>query len=398
MPLIKLHKVQEVVENLSRKLNTKNFVEILHISNAINRIILEDVIATMDIPPCDRAVLDGFAVQSIDVSYASTETPAILKLCSKPCRKLKPNTAMKVSTGDELPINADAVVPLEFTEVRNSTLYVFKSVSSGYGIARKGEDVRKGEVIVRKGTILRPWHIAALASQGISKVRVLGKVKVAIFSTGSELIEPGSTLPKGKIYDTTRYIIASSLKELRFNIIDMGIVPDNEELIRDYFIKALNIADIVISSGGTSIGERDLTVKAASSLRNLDYFVHGINLIPGRPAAFGIFNGKLIACLSGYPVAAFVELQMVLLPALFKALNIEPPTLGIRTMAKTRRKIPIKIGMINVVRGIVYDMCGSLEFEPLRITGSGILSTLLKSNAILIVTEDSMGIEKNEII
>ena len=396
--MTKLHKVQKVIDELSILIDTEKFIETIPIVNAIERIILEDIIATTDLPPCNKAVLDGFAIRSTDVSYASPETPVVLNLCNNSCNEVKPGLAVKVSTGDELPINADAVVPLEFTKIVNSKVYVFKSVSSGYGVAHRGEDIKSGEIIVKKGSILRPWHIAALASQGIKRVNVLGKAKIAVFSTGSELVEPSSPISRGKIYDVTRYIIMSSLKELGFNIVDMGIVPDDKELIKKTFIKALDIADMVISSGGTSVGERDLTVKVASSLNNLKYFVHGINLIPGRPAAFGIIDGKLIACLSGYPVAAFVELQMVVFSALFKALGIEPSIFGINIMARAKRRIPTRVGMVNVIRGIAYDKCGSLEFEPLKLTGSGILSTLLNSNAILIVDENSMGIEKNEII
>ena len=164
------------------------------------------------------------------------------------------------------------------------------------------------------------------------------------------------------------------------------------------FIEALNIADIVISTGGTSLGKRDLTVKTMSTLNNLEYFVHGVNIIPGKPCAFGVINGKVIACLSGYPVAALIELEFILLPSVFRSLGLANISRYIHVRARAKRRIASRLGMMNIIRGRIYNVGNELEFEPLKLTGSGVLSTLLKSNALLIIDETCMGIEKGDLL
>ena len=271
------------------------------------------------------------------------------------------------------------MVPIEGVERRGSEILVFKPYPPGNAIAKVGEDLSKGDVILKKGDYIRPWHVAALLSQGIHEVSVVSP-KIAIAATGSELVEPWE---RGGVRNTTAWLAYTFFKEkLGIEAKYFGIIPDDPTKIKEYLIKAMDDHDIIITTGGTSVGKADHSVEALLSLEP-EEFVHGVALTPGRPLAMGFKEGKLFIALSGYPVAALSELEAVVWETLKRAWSLkEPPRPKLKV--KLTRKLPVQPNMVHLYRMKVYK-CGE-EFcaEPLRLTGSGVISSLIKGNAIFL--------------
>jgi len=393
-----LHSAQEAISLLERsELRPKTVL--IDLDESLGRISADTVVSPEDIPPHDRSVLDGYAARWSDISMASENSPTILTLVGEvPIDrenpgKIDPGETVKVATGSLIPEGANVVIPKEYVEVENNKVKVFKAFAGGYGISVQGEDLRKGDIVIKKGYVIREWHLALLASLGFSKVKVYDSFKVAVFATGDELIEPGTPKKVGKVYVSTARLIISWLKNRGIEAKYFGIVPDNEEKIEKKFETLLNSYEIVVSTGGTSVGERDLTAKALKKISE-DY-VHGLALSPGKPAAFGIANGKILMALSGMPVAALSELIAVFDPYYRSILGRKEPWEPV-FMAEMGRKYTSHPGFTNVVRSILCHDNSRLKVYPLRVTGSGILSTLIKANSYFIVEEEITGIEEGE--
>ncbi len=393
-----LHSIKEAI-NLLHKAKIKVEVEEIDIDNSLERVSGEIVKSPEDIPPHDRSVLDGYAARWTDISMASEYSPVELKLVgeipidAENHYELGPGETFKVSTGSPLPKGSNVVIPKEFAQPLGDKVKVIKSFAGGYGIAVKGEDLKKGDVVLERGEIIREWHLALLASLGYRSVKVYKKIRVGVFATGNELVEPGALKKPGQVYVSTARLIVAWLNRRGLKAEYLGIVPDSEKLIENKFLKLLEKYDIVVSTGGTSVGEKDYTAKALKNLA--DDFVHGIALAPGKPAAFGIKEGKILMALSGMPVAALSELIAVFDPYYRKIIGREKPWEPVLN-AVLGRKYTSHPGFTNVVRSILCFEEEKLKVYPLRVTGSGILSTLLKANSYFIVDEEITGIEQGE--
>ncbi len=391
----KLTPPKQVVNEAIRYLKIKPTITTVEATfNAIELYVAENIRAVMDIPPYNRALLDGFACRSSDLVYASEESPVVLKV-SMNSSKLRPRECVKVNTGDKVPEEADIVVPKEYVMEYGDGIAIGRSFPPGYGIGRRGEDIRKGEVIISVGERLKPWHIALISSQGIKTVKVYKLPKVAVFSTGSEILEPGEPYRDGMVYDSTRRLVLSYLRWMGFPVEDKGLVPDDEVKVYLKFKELLAEYDIVFSTGGTSLGERDYTVKALSKLKP-EYMVHGFAIKPGRPGAIAVVEGKLVFALSGFPVAALSELELVFKPLVLKLFNIK--LRHPKILAKLTRRIPSQPGIVELYRVRVWRKDMEYYAEPLMLTGSGILSTLIHGNALLVIPEDSTGYDEGDLV
>ena len=382
----------KIINEVSRIANISIEEECIETNQKLlSRYSSKDVVAVMDIPPYDRALVDGYACRSQDILYASAESPVVLKLVDKDV--INEGECKELNTGDKVPQGADIVVPREYTLRDKDSILVYNSLPPNYGIGLRGEDIRKGEVIIRRGERIRPWHIALASAQGFKCIYVYKLPRAIVFSTGMELLEPGEPYRDGMIYDSTRRLVLSYLKWMGFDVSDGGRVSDDIYMIEKMFRKLLSEYDIIFSTGGTSMGERDYTVKALKRLKP-EYIVHGFAIKPGRPGAIAVVNGKIIMALSGFPVAALSELELVFKPLIEKLLNIRIDYPKI--MGRLTRRIPSQPGITELYRVRIWIQNGEHFIEPLRLTGSGVLSTLIKGNAFLIVPEDSTGFEEGE--
>ncbi len=392
----KLYSVREVVEGILGYTRLNIGEEEISIEvEALGRIASRDVKARIDIPSFDRSLLDGYAARSDDIVYASPDSPVSLRLVPKSRGKVVSRECIELNTGEPIPEGADVIIPYEYTGRQGKIVYVYRSFPSGYGVGLRGEDVRKGEIIIHKGEKIKPWHMALVSSQGIPRIHVYRRLKAAVFSTGEEILEPGEPYVEGKIYDSTRRLVLAQLAEMGLEVSDEGLLGDNEEEIYVKYRSLLRDYDIVFSIGGTSLGRRDYTVKALKRL-NPNPFYHGFAIKPGRPGAIGVVNGRIVMALSGFPVAALSELELVFKPIIERLYNtsLEYPMIK----ARLTKRVPSQPGILELYRVRVWIEDNEYLVEPLRLTGSGVLSTLIRGNGILKVPEDSTGFETGDYV
>jgi molybdopterin molybdotransferase len=386
-----------VAEFLSRIRHRPPAVEV-PLSEALGRYLAEDVVAELDVPPFDRAAFDGYAVKSADTLGASRNNPVILRLVGSagPGRpyggRLNDGEAIEIATGAPLPEGADAVIPYEEVAERGSYIEVYRPVPRFYYVSRRGEDVARGELILRAGTRLRPWDLGVLASLGVAKVSIYD-VRAAVISTGDELVELGQEAGPGKIINSSRFVIEGMLREMGARPDYLGIVPDEEAAIAEAVSKALRDHDIAVTTGGVSVGGPDHTFSAVAKMA--EWSVHGIAVRPGRPNSAAVVGGKPVVMLSGFPVAAVVGFEVFAKPAVLKMVGAKPePTPKIRGRLTRRITTPINVRTYARVR--VYSKGGAIYVEPLAVTGSGILSTLVRGNGVLIVPENREGFDEGD--
>ncbi len=311
----------EVIRILEGYVNLKpREAEVVGIEEAYGRVLAEDVYAVWDAPPFDRSEVDGYAVASESVAGAEEDSPVELRvkgyvrIGEVPDVSVDIGTAAEIDTGAMLPRGADSVVMVEHTKRVGDRLLVFKSVTSGENVARAGSDIARGELLLRKGTLLGPAEVAALAATGVGSVKVFRRVSAGILSIGNELRAPRSTLGGAQVFDVNSYSIAASLRELGCVVRRYGIVRDSEGEIREALIRALREDDIVFTSGGTSAGTGDLTYRVLDSLGSPGVVVHGVKIRPGKPTVVAVINGKVIIGLPGFPLSALMAFRRVAIP------------------------------------------------------------------------------------
>jgi molybdopterin molybdotransferase len=397
-------RVEDAVNKLLSYVNVSLDVIELPINESLNYVCAEEVRAPYDIPPFDRSAVDGYAVKALSTTSASPFNPIYFKVlgtveAGDDISNLRPvgeYDAYLVFTGARIPQGADAVVPVEDTVSEDGEVRILRPVPPYANISRKGEDFKEGDVILNVGVQIKPWHIAALASANISKVRVYRKVKVSIINTGSELVELGSELSSGKVVNSTKFLIESYLKMINVEPVVLGIVPDDLEVIRGTVISALNNSDIVIITGGTSVGGKDLVPEAVEGIEGSIKVFHGVAMRPGRTTGAYVVKGKPVLIVSGLPVACLVALEVFLKPLvshLNKTEEVPKPTIS----GYLTRKLVNEVGFKSFYRvSICRNSNGDYYIEPLRLTGSGILSTLIRGNGILVIPENVEGYEAGE--
>ncbi len=397
--------IDQVLNEVIRYIRHVPRVVEVPISEALGKYLAEDVVARFDVPGFNRSAVDGYAVRSIDTFGASSTNPITLRVIGflavgdDPNKYvLNPGEAVEISTGAPLPVNADAVVMYEDTRRSGDFVEVLRPVPPMGNVSRKGEDVKANEVMFRRGMKLLPWDLGVLASMGVQRVRVF-LPKIALISTGNELVEvndvPSSGPPPGKVINSSRFVIEGLVRSLGCELDYLGIVGDDEDKIANIIGNAIRNYDAVITTGGVSVGKVDYTVRAVMKL-NPEYLSHGLSIRPGRPNSIAVVNGKPVFMLSGFPVAAATGFDVLVRPILLHMMggddDPKPIIKGILT-----RRVSTPVNTRSFVRVRVYlGKDGRVYVEPLALTGSGILSTLVRGNGILIVPENREGFDEGD--
>lgn len=371
--------------------------------NASGRISAGDMYAPYSLPTSNRSVVDGYAVKAEDTYGASQVNPVELEVIGKVHAgeepiELRPHTAIEVATGAKLPLNANAVVMYEDTSRLGSKVLIYRPVAEWVNVSRVGEDFEVGSLIVRGRTVLQPWHIATLASFGFSKVRTLRKIVVSIIPIGSEIREPGEPTPLSvEAYESTSYLVYSYLLSHRYlSLVRVSPKPDDIGVITETLRNTLRSSDIVITIGGSSVGEMDLAPKALE-MEGGKILFRGVAIRPGRTVGAGVINGKPVFMVSGYPVAALASLELVVMPSIRRILGISEVG-RMKVKAKLTRRLVNATGYTSYVRVRVFRCKDELYVEPLRVTGSGILSTLIRGNGVVIMPPQVEGYEENSLV
>jgi molybdopterin molybdotransferase len=370
--------------------------EAVPLHSALNRIIVEDIIANVDLPRFDRSAVDGYAVKSRETAGATQFKPRILQLTSKDVVREK--QAKQVWTGNPIPRGADAVVMLEDTKQIKNEIEVWSTATPSVNVSKTGEDVRKGETAVAAGTRLKPQHLGLLAALGTSAVNVFKKPKIAVLATGDELAEVGNELKSSQVFDVNRLVLSSLCVELGAETLDLGIARDDVDAILTKLKLGLDNADAVITSGGTSVGGSDVVPDAVNKVGKPGVVVHGVAMRPAMPTALGIVNGKAILVLPGNPVAAMVGFEVFARPLIFRMLGMKQAETRFNLQAKIKRRIAVALGRKNYVRVRVLEKNHELLAEPISARGSSMISTMTRANGYVVVPENREGLEKGEIV
>jgi len=391
---VKRHSLEEVIKLLKKRIKIIDTVK-LPFYKSLGYVFAEDVISDRNVPSFNRSAMDGFAVMAKDTFGASGNNPITLEVTGEitagTIKKIgiKENQCARIMTGAPLPADADAVIMAEYTEERpDNIVKIFSSVSPGKNVSLIGEDIKEGETILRNGHMIRPQDIGILAALQKLEVTVYKKPEVTIIITGDEIISPIEIKHEEKTIDTNSYILTTLLEKTNCPVKFKGIVKDNEEEIKKIIENCDD--DIILITGGTSVGKKDVVPKVVSELGEL--IVHGINIRPGSPCGLGFLNDRPIFLLPGNPVAAVVCFDALIYQTIQLMQNVNPSFPYPKTRGELSRKITSQIGRIDFVRVMFKNGL----VNPIRVSGSGILSTLVRANGYVIVDKNHEGYEKGE--
>ena len=376
-------------------------VEKVSLSLAVGRFLAEDVLSEIDIPAFERSTKDGFAVIAEDTHGEEPAAPVCLRLVGAvqigniPTVRVSKGEAVSIITGGNMPHGANAVVMVEDTRKReDGTVEISREVSSGENVTGKGEDVRNGSIVLRKGTRLLPQDIGMLTCLGLSQVSVKTRPKVAVLSTGSEL-EAQPDPSSGKIPDVNRPTLISALRELDCEPIDLGIVDDDFDKIRSKLEHGIKVADIVLVTAGTSVGPRDMVPEIINSLGKPGTLVHGVAMRPAMPTGLAVVDEKPIISLPGFPVSAyiaFLELVRPLVAYMLGTDSLPRPTVK----ARLSERVVGDPGSRIYVRVLVTSSRGGYIARPIPASSSAILSSLVQANGFVIIPENVEGYEEGQ--
>jgi molybdopterin molybdotransferase len=363
---------------------------------ALNRVLAEDLIAQESLPRFDKSAMDGYAVKSDDLAGASQTKPAVLKLIQTD--GVEPKQAKQVWTGNPIPKGADAVIMLENTQKRGDNVEVWSQLAPWTNISKVGEDINVGDVVVKAGTRLNPYHLGLAAALGNLKLTVAEKPKVAIIATGNEIAEVGTQRGSNQIFDSNKTMVAAISNELGAETTDLGIAKDNIDEIAQKIQSALKSHDAVVTTGGTSVGGLDLVPDAVNKLGKPGVIVHGVSLRPAMPTAVGMLEGKPVLILSGNPVAAVIGFEVFGRPLICKLLGMKKVEPRPIVKAVLMRRITSALGRKTYVRVRVLMKGEELSAEPVSSKGSGSISTMTRSNGYVVVAENREGIAEGETV
>ncbi|WP_027329413.1 gephyrin-like molybdotransferase Glp [Marinimicrobium agarilyticum] len=384
--------VQDAIARMQVAVQAVADTEIVPLPELLDRVTAEPVHAGFNVPGYDNSAMDGYALRAEDA-----EQP--LELVGQSLAghrfdgELQPGQCVRITTGATIPAGADAVVMQENTEVNDRTVHVLKAPSEGENIRRAGEDITQGQEVFPSGYRFGPVDIALLASLGLAEASVKRRLKVAVLSTGDELTPPGQPLKDGHIYDSNRYGLIAILQRLNVEILDLGLIPDQPDVIRASLERAGSEADAVVSSGGVSVGDADYVKDILGELGEIGFWKVAIK--PGKPFAFGHLGEAVFFGLPGNPVSSMVTLHQLALPILRTMAGEAPqPLLQLTaTAASGYKKRP---GRQDFQRATLRYVDGENRVDSNGAQGSGVLTSFLGANAYAVLEAERGKVEAGE--
>ena len=372
--------------------------ETVGLDRALGRVLARDILAEEYVPGFDRSTVDGYALRGADTFGCSESIPALLtctgavEMGKEPAFAVGPYQCGALPTGGALPEGADAVQMVEHTEdYGGGEIGIVKSVPPGANLIFKGDDVKPGDLVLRKGRRLEPQDIGALAALGVTQVPVVPKLRVGLISTGDELVPPEGDPGPGQVRDVNGPLVAALLAQAGAEAVPLGIVPDREELLREAVEKALETCDCVVLSGGSSVGEKDAACRVMASLGEV--LCHGVAMKPGKPTLLGKAGGKPILGLPGHPVAALFTAKLFLIPLLAR---LEGRTWAERTVsARLAQTVPANHGRAQYTGVTLEEKPDGLWAVPIW-GKSGLITTLAGADGFFCVPRDREGIPAGE--
>lgn len=387
-----LERIQQSVTAIKGRRNVS-------IREALGRVLADDVCSPMDVPPFINSAMDGYAVSSADLPQTGDKQLTVIgkSFAGKPFEgAVRASECVRIMTGAVVPEGTDTIIMQEYAQAQGNHITINEGHKKGQNVRHPGDDFAKGDVIIKSGERLTPAKLGLLASVGVTEFSVVRTPVVAFFSTGDELKGVGQALAPGDIYDSNRYILFGMLQKMGVNVIDMGVVADVREQIELTLKEAASCADVVITSGGASVGEADYIKLILDDIGQVGFWK--IAMKPGKPLAFGNINNTLFFGLPGNPVSAMATFYEFVQPALC-LLEGETPAKPITLRAKCLSKLKKRPGRKDFQRGIVStNDQGELVVDSTGTQGSHMLSSMAKANCFIVLEREAGDIEAGSLV
>jgi molybdopterin molybdotransferase len=378
--------------------------EVVSLADAWNRVLAESVVAPADVPEFNRSTMDGYAVRARDTFGAGPGNPAWVTVSGEVAMgeealvPLAPGQVMRLATGGMLPPGADAVVMVEYTqELADQTLEIYRSLAPGENVVQRGEDVLAGTTLLPAGLRLRPQDLGLLAAMGVPEVPVRRRPRIAIIGTGDEIVPVEAPLRPGQMRDANAYALAAQVAAMGAEPVPLGLVPDCLEPLVAKMAAALKKADLVLLSGGSSVGARDLAVAAIQSFPEADILVHGVAISPGKPTILAKIKNKPLFGLPGHPVSAMIITEVLVRPLVDRLLGDPGPYQfwGRTIPATLSRNLASTPGREDFIRVHLRSEGEIIWAEPV-LGKSGLISTMVKAEGLLRIPLNTEGLEKGD--
>jgi molybdopterin molybdotransferase len=362
---------------------------------ALGRVLAQDVVPAINVPAHDNSAMDGYALRHLDSDGESSYTEVGTALAGVPFRggSVGPGQCVRIMTGAVMPAGADTVVIQEVVRREGTRVFVPPGQKRGQNVRKAGEDLKVGVPVLRAGRILCPADLGLVASLGIGRVKVNRRLRVTLFATGDELASIGAPLREGQVYDSNRYTLYGMLQRLGVEITDLGVVRDDPEQLEKAFKRASQDADVVITTGGVSVGEADFVKQLMARLGEVLFWK--IAMRPGRPMAFGRIGNAFLFGLPGNPVAVMVTFYEFVRDALLHlsgASELRPP-MASAIAAENLRKVP---GRTEYQRGVLFHDNGQWKVRTTGQQGSGVLRSMSEANCFIVLEHDRGAVAAGE--
>ena len=395
--MLSVKEAQQQILNLQVKIKTKK----VPVLDTLGLVLAKDIISDDNIPAYDNSAMDGYAVKAEDILGADKNYPVKLNLLKEdlpagkvPCRSLESGYAMSIMTGAPIPQGCSCVVMREDTQEKGHFVLVFKECREGENIRYRGEDIKKGDKVLKRGKVIYPGDIGVMASIGKSEVPVIYPPLLGIMTTGNELLEIDSELTMGKVRDSNSYSLAAQVKEVGAYYKKYGIVRDEKEILGKKITEALAECDILLLTGGVSVGNYDFVKEVLGSI-GAQLLFWGVNQRPGKPLAFLTYKDKFIFGLPGNPVSVMVCFEMYVRPLIKKMMGIDKPFRN-SISAKSSYNFEHKEGRTDFVRVIIEKKGSEYFFKSTGTQGSGVLTSMSEADGIAIFPEHKGNIKKDD--
>jgi len=395
--------------------------ESIDVVSSLNRILTQNILAPHPLPDFQRTTVDGYAVRADDTHGASDSLPAYLTLIGEvpmgdaPSFEIGQGQCALIHTGGMLPKGVDAVVMIEYTQTaQENEVEISRAVADGENVIRIGEDVAKGQLVLPKGTLVRPAEIGGLMALGITEVDVAKRIRVGLISTGDEVIDPSESPRPGQVRDINSYTLGSLVEKNGGEAVRYGIISDQLDTLKDAAAKALSECDVVIITAGSSASTRDMTADVIRQLGEPGVLVHGINTRPGKPTILGVCNGKAVIGLPGNPVSALVNGYLFVVPVIEKLLGKLPKpkatvqamlTVNLPSQAGREDWIPVRLTTETQSHGDFItpsrrdSLVSELRYFAEPIFGkSNLIFTLASADGLLRIHPDATGLSAGETV
>jgi len=397
--LRKLVSVEIALKKFLSSVNFKPKIEIVSLKDASSRVLAKNIVSKIEIPSFNKASMDGFAIKSSDTKNATKKNPIFLKVegkifaGDKKKNSVKSSESIAIATGSPLPDGADAVIMIEDVIQNKDKIKITKKVKKQSNLALRGEEVRINQLILKRGTWLTPQDVGLIASIGLNQVPVFKRPLVGILATGNELTKPGTNLKNGKIFESNSIVISELVKQMGGKVQDLGICKDEKKIIEKKVKKGL-VNDLLVITGGSSVGERDFVPKILKSLEKPGIIIKGVAMKPGSPVTLGIIRKTPIIVCPGFPVSSFFAFFLFGTAILKQMLLTEgPPTSEIQ--AKMENAVKTQQNVTNFVRVKIRKIKDAYFARPISVADSRLLITLTGSDGV-IIAKNRKELKKDE--